>query len=239
MHRFFVDPTTISGKEVIIEDDKMLHQFLHVLRMKVGEELMIMDNLGHQYLAKIETLAKRKATLLITGELPAKPGMELEKEIYVYQAIPKNLAKFELVLQKCTELGAKGFFPLVTKRTEVHQLRNVPRMELIVKEAAEQCGGVTLPKLHETVKVAQLIGNAPDGLNLLAYEKENSVTLADLKTKLNKAKKVNIFIGPEGGWAEDEVSELTNAGFVSVKLGARILRTETAALAMVSAICLN
>lgn len=239
MHRFFIDPTKIAGKVAAIDDEKMLHQMMHVLRMKVGEEMMVMDNLGHQYLAKISELGKRRAQLELLGEVAVKPGVESAKNIFVYQAIPKNLAKFELVLQKCTELGAKGFFPLITKRTEMHNLRNVPRLEMIIKEAAEQCGAVSLPVLGKAVKVDQLLKDAPADLNLLAYEKEDSSTLKSLKPSIDKADVVNIFIGPEGGWTEEEVEALSKIGFVRVGLGARILRTETAALAMVSAICLT
>lgn len=199
---------------------------------------MVMDNSGKQYLAELIELNKRITTAKILEEIFVEEGLELKQAIFVYQAIPKNLAKLELVLQKCTELGVRGFYPLITKRTELHSLRNIPRLEAIIKEAAEQCGAVRLPLLSETVKIQQVIKRVPSGLNLVAYEKETATSLHDLNKKIKESERINIFIGPEGGFDETEIEELKKAGATSVALGKRILRTETAALAMVSAICL-
>lgn len=239
MHRFFIDPSAIKGKEVVLEDEKLLHQFLHVLRMKVGEQIVVIGSEGAENLAVIKSLSKRRADIEILEKLPFKSGLELENDIFVYQAIPKNLAKLELVLQKCTELGVRGFFPIITKRTELKTLRNVPRLEAIIKESAEQCGAVKLPSLGKILNMDDILENVPGGFNLLAYEKETETTLARVMPDIKKSKTINIFIGPEGGWDEKEIEQMKKAGFNSVGLGARILRTETAPIAIVSAICLS
>ncbi len=239
MHRFFIDPSAIKGKEVVLEDEKLLHQFLHVLRMKVGEQVVLIGTEGAENLAVIKSLNKRRAEMEVIEELPIKSSMELANDIFVYQAIPKNLAKLELVLQKCTELGVRGFFPIITKRTELRTLRNVPRLEAIIKESAEQCGAVKLPSLGKILSVDDILENVPGGFNLLAYEKETGNMLTNVMSDIKKSKTVNIFIGPEGGWDENEIELMKKAGFNSVGLGARILRTETAPIAIVSAICLS
>ncbi len=234
MHRFFLDKSLFQKDKVLIANKNIIHQINNVLRLKQNEEIICLDNSGYEFLVELEAINKNE----VQGKIIEKTKNQAEPEIkiHLYQALPKQMAKFELVLQKCTELGVKKIIPLITHYTERFHLANRERLERIIQEAAEQSGRGLLPALTEPMKFADLILNLKSEQNLIAYEKEDKLYLKDLCPKLDYSKEINLFIGSEGGFFQEEINEAKKNNFQTFSLGKLILRTETAALAAVSAI---
>jgi len=158
-------------------------------------------------------------------------------QVALYQAIPKKPALFELVVQKATELGVSEIFPLITERTENRRMSKFDRLQLIALEATEQCGRLKIPTIRHPVSLVGAIESMPNAY--MGYEYEKSHLLSDYASELNKAKSIQLIIGPEGGLTETEVSLAQSAGIKSFSLGPRILRTETAAIVSLGTMMLS
>jgi 16S rRNA (uracil1498-N3)-methyltransferase len=198
-----------------------------VLRLRKGEKVVIFDGSGSELVVELTLVSKGKVEWKVFEE--KQNESESKIKINLYQALPKNPEKFEMVLQKGTEVGVVRFVPLITARTERQSLNKVERLGRILKEAAEQSGRGIVPELCEIVEFGKVLKNVPEGLNVLAHlTGEKSLK----KVCENLGGIVNIFIGPEGGFTENEVSDAAKAGFEIVSLGKRILRAETAGVIM-------
>lgn len=230
MQHFFVDQD-ISGEHIVISDDELVHQIKNVLRFRVGDECVLLDGRGNKAFAEIETFDKRSFVLKVSKHekcvMPARA-------VRLYMALSKKPATFELVLQKATELGVSEIIPLVTARCQVSEIRNLPRLKLIIKEAAEQCERATLPSLCEVEKFDDVIyGYKKDNGVLLAGDaREYDFKLKDLKLKTNED--ISLIIGPEGGLTDEELFSIKSAGGKIFILGENVLRMETAAIAALS-----
>lgn len=231
LHRFFVEPKMLLGKPIILKDGETVHQLFRVLRKQVGDTVILLDNTGMEYEAKILKITPQEVVL----QHGAKQKCKGEPEIYIrlLQGIPKNPAKFEEVLRHGTEVGITEFYPLLTEHTEVPFLRKRERMMLILKEAAEQCERWKIPILGPETDFSQLLkGGLPAELQadvtLFAYAREKEILLSSLLPSLKKTKIINLIIGPEGGFSDHEVEMARERGFTLFGLGSRILRTETA-----------
>ena len=160
---------------------------------------------------------------------------ESRLSIDVYQAIPEK-ERFELVLQKLTELGAARIVPVETARSSTRAERDAVqakshRWPEVVLRAAKQCRRAMLPELFSTVILSDALSLANDAeLRLMLYEGEEGWTLTEALGRL-RPERVALLVGPEGGFADDEVAMARTAGFLPIALGPRILRTETAAIA--------
>lgn len=236
MNRFFLDNFSFQNEKLLISNKNIIHQINNVLRLKPNEQIICLDNSGFEFIVKLEAINKNE----IQGKIikKYKNQAEPEMEINVFQALPKQMNKFELIIQKGTELGVKKIIPLITRYTERFSFTNRDRLERIIKEAAEQSGRGVLPVLNEPIKFSDLILNLKSEQNLIAYEKEDKVYLKDFCQKLDYSRPINIFIGPEGGFSEEEITFAKQNNFQTFSLGKLILRTETAALAVVSRIIL-
>jgi len=228
MHRFFLPPDAFHGEQVVFPPD-IARQIRSVLRLHPGEEVLALDGRGAAFRVELTHVARGKAggrileRMLATGE-PAG-------ELILCQAISKG-ERFEWVLQKGTELGVTTFQPIITRRT----LRKQPgagrweRWRRIIREAAEQSGRGKLPRLLTPVSFADALANA-SGLGLLPTvfaQQSVGTALADASWP------VTLFVGPEGGFAPEEVTQARAAGVLPVTLGPRTLRTETAAIVLVT-----
>lgn len=237
MHRFFIPPENIHGNLVVFPE-LTIRQIRNVLRLKPGEQVTVLDNLGSSYLVRLETVNPEgvSATLLNKSPADGEPSIRLRLFFSITQR-----EKVEWILQKCTEIGVSAFFPFVStyslSREKGLDVSRIRRWEKIIQEAAEQCGRGRIPSLHEITSLQDAIKNASPKreINLLAWESEKELYLhelmAGLLPKLDAGKKVNVFIGPEGGFAEGEVAAMKKAGFTSFSMGRRIFRVETAAMA--------
>jgi 16S rRNA (uracil1498-N3)-methyltransferase len=198
-----------------------------VLRLRKGEKVVIFDGSGSELVVELTLVSKGKVEWKVLEE--KQNESESKIKINLHQALPKNPEKFEMVLQKGTEVGVVRFVPLITARTERQSLNKIERLKRILKEAAEQSGRGIVPELCEIVEFGKVLKNVPEGLNVLAHP-TGEKSLKEVCENLGGI--VNIFIGPEGGFTENEVSDAAKAGFEIVSLGKRILRAETAGVIM-------
>lgn len=238
MHRFFVPPHSIKESRVALRGT-IVHQIRDVLRMRPGDEIVLLDNSGFAYRTELVTIDRDT----VRGRVIEKWKLETEPQtrITLYQGLLKG-QKFEWVLQKGTEIGIVAFVPMLTARCVVSTVNEVSdarveRWERIVVEAAEQAGRAALPHLLPTTLFAHACEQAGrGGLALIPWEDEHSRGLREALSNVPKSKEINLFIGPEGGFAEEEIAVAQERGVIPVSLGPRILRAETAGLAAASAI---
>ena len=239
MQRFFVEPHQIDeGAHQIHILGRDVNHISNVLRMKQGEELWISDGGKKEYRCTIEDFSSDEVLLHII--YAQEPDYELPSRIYLFQGLPKA-DKMELIIQKAVELGAYEVIPVETKRCVVKldgkkAAKKVERWKQIAESAAKQSKRMLIPNVHEvlTFKEALKYAEAMD-IRLIPYElakgmQETKEILADIQP----GQSVGIFIGPEGGFEEKEVETAISEGAKPITLGKRILRTETAGLAILS-----
>ena len=239
MQRFFVEPHQIDeGAHQIQIIGSDVNHISNVLRMKQGEELWISDGGKKEYRCTIEDFSSDEVLLHII--YVQEPDYELPSRIYLFQGLPKA-DKMELIIQKAVELGAYEVIPVETKRCVVKldgkkATKKVERWKQIAESAAKQSKRMLIPNVHEvlTFKEALKYAEAMD-IRLIPYElakgmQETKEILADIQP----GQSVGIFIGPEGGFEEKEVETAISEGAKPITLGKRILRTETAGLAILS-----
>ena len=238
LHRFYINKEI--GKEVHINDKELLHQWLKVFRLKASDRVIVFNGGDSEYEGYFKILAKNEAVLVIDKERKVKKPTDIE--LYLFQSIIKK-DNFELVVEKCTEIGVAAFHPLISERSEKKDL-NIGRLNKIAKEAAEQSGKTKLPEIFNPEKLEKAISDFDGELFALDFEGEPlKSNLGCLPaqvghTSLAKtAKRVGILVGPEGGWSDNEKIWFDEKGIKSVSFGSQILRAETAAI-VVSALVL-
>lgn len=214
------------------------HQLQAVLRLQVGEQLVLLDGQGHAFQAELIMVTRKEATGRVLAEVPCPP--EPSAQVTLYQATLKA-DKFEWVLQKGTELGVSRFVPVISQRSIVRPaaavLNKYARWQAIIREAAEQCGRGRLPELLPPLEWSAAIQQA-QGIRLLPWEEQHTTALT-IKTALtspaynDNPKALALLIGPEGGIASEEAAAAQAQGWQWVSLGPRILRAETAAIASI------
>ncbi|GAP15531.1 RNA methyltransferase, RsmE family [Longilinea arvoryzae] len=233
-HRFFLPPELLKNDEFQFPDE-IGHQIARVLRLKSGAQVIALDNQGRQADIELIMVAPERVSGRVLQRLPARG--EPRTRLTLYLGLTQR-EKFEWMLQKCTEVGAAAFVPLVTQRSLVQDGREVERKrarwEAILREAAEQCGRGRIPALHPALNWAAALrsARAENDLTLVAWEGEHSLRLRDALANLKAAPapKLGMLIGPEGGLSEEEIAAGRAAGVQAVSLGERILRMETAAV---------
>ena len=235
MPKYFFKPQQLHGNTVQLYEETA-HHLLHVLRAREGEMIMLCDGAGTDYHATIEQINAKKLLLecKITRQSPSLT--EPPTKITLYQGLPKG-DKLETIIQKCVELGVYEIIPVVTSRSVArakNDTKKTIRYQRIAESAAGQSMRGIIPKINEPLNLtaaAQQLENAH--FSLVAYEEEKEYSLKSaLSQHLNK--NINLWIGPEGGFTKEEIDTLTALGAVTVTLGPRILRTETAAIAILA-----
>ncbi len=239
MHRFFVDGVNTQGDNIIITGDDVNH-IKNVLRLKSGDEILVGDGNGMDYQCRIEDIAQDMVTASVVDVF--KNAAELPVRITLFQGMPKS-DKLELIIQKAVELGAYEIVPVLTKRTVVKiddkkAGKKIDRYNGIAESAGKQSGRGIIPEVKPFMTFKQAIEYAKTlDMNLIPYEEAKGIeysreVIKDIKDK----KSLGIFIGPEGGFAKEEVDMAVAMGAKCITLGNRILRTETAGLAVLSII---
>lgn len=230
MHRFFLTPEDqIIGKSIKIFNNELVHQFSRVLRFNKNEKIILIND-NKEYISEIQEINKKYFELNI---LDIKES-EGEPSIYInlFFCLTKKLEKIELILEKGTEIGISEFTPLISERTERKVLGKIPRLNRIIKEAAEQSCRTRIPQLNEIISLKKIfektgIQQNEKELNLIPHPKAD-LCISNIE---ELPKKINIFIGPEGGFSENEINKfslLNNSKLVN--LGQRVLKTETASI---------
>lgn len=238
MYQFFVDPDQIDGHTVTITGTDVNH-IKNVLRMKAGEEIAVSNGMDNrEYRCAIESLEEERIVcrLLFVKE----DGLELPARIFLFQGLPKA-DKMEFIIQKSVELGVFEVIPVVTKRAVVKldakkAAAKHTRWNAIAEAAAKQSKRRIIPEVSECMSFKQAVEYARRmKLKLIPYElSEGMATTKHLIESVRSGWDVAVFIGPEGGFAEEEIALAKEAGILPVTLGKRILRTETAGLAVLS-----
>lgn len=240
MNRFFVDdPGAFSDRSVVITGEDVNH-VKNVLRLKENDELIVSDGRGRDYHCRISGITNEEVVADICDI--CDNFSELSTEITLFQGFPKG-DKMELIIQKTVELGVTRIVPVMTKRTVVKlddkkAKKKMERYNMIAESAAKQSGRGMIPEVTMPVSFAEAVSMAEKlDMNIIPYEEAEGVEYSRNIIKSIKGKKsLGIFIGPEGGFAREEVEKALDAGASAITLGHRILRTETAGMAVISII---
>jgi len=234
MNRFFVSKNCFHHDKVVLVDKDQTHQIRDVLRMSQGEHIIILDNEGLEYDVTLTKVRHQEVVGQIIAKRPA--WGEPTVQITLFQSLLTR-DKFELVLQKCTEVGVSAFVPVVTERSLVRDTSIKPekfaRLQKIITEAAEQSHRGRIPDLSQPITFEQLLSKLSDfDCRLIAWPADGTVTLQQALRSIGKGvpETVALLIGPEGGFSQKEVEQARDIGAIPVTLGPRILRTETAAI---------
>ncbi|HNY98025.1 MAG TPA: RsmE family RNA methyltransferase [Candidatus Pacearchaeota archaeon] len=230
VHRFFWEFDPRAGK-IEIPAGEIYNQIKNVLRLKISEKAEFFNEQGQSVMAK---LSEYRSGSIIFDIVSAPKKMAEEKEIILYCAILKK-DNFELVVQKATELGVSKIVPLVTRHTVKLDL-NRERLKKIIIEAAELSGRIQIPELSEKMDFsAALQRSRALDVRFFCNQGGKKITPHALQNK----RTVGIFIGPEGGWQEEEIAAAHKEGCYFVSLGKYVLRGETAAIVALALIINN
>lgn len=237
MQRFFVTPDQVGEDKIRIQGSDVNHM-KNVLRMRPGEEVMVSDGNNRQYRCRVEDYPDGEAVLAILEA--GLVDTELPSRIYLFQGLPKQ-EKMELIVQKAVELGVCQVIPVQTRRCVVKldakkAAKKVQRWQQIAESAAKQAGRGYIPAVSEvmTFQEALAFSEALD-IRLIPYELADGMEgTRKILDGIRPGQSVGIFIGPEGGFEKEEVSRAVEAGAMPITLGKRILRTETAGIAVLS-----
>jgi 16S rRNA (uracil1498-N3)-methyltransferase len=221
----------------VLEADEARH-LRDVLRLERGAEVFVFDGVGQEYRCEVKESARGLVRLNVVEEVEAaRPESPLDLELAV--ALLKG-EKFDLVVQKATELGARGIVPLITKQADVRLRderdgeRRVARWQRIALEASKQSGRAVVPVVSAPRLFASLVEANVGGerWRVMFSEREGQELLETIKNVPASAAAVTALVGPEGGWTDEEIRQARDAGWNIVTLGGRTLRAETAAIAV-------
>jgi 16S rRNA (uracil1498-N3)-methyltransferase len=229
MHRFFVNISQFHGDYCEIAGSDALH-ISRVLRLGRGEEIAVCDGFGGEYLGEITAVGER---IVVALKEKIQSTAEPACKVTLYQGLPKK-DKMDFIVQKCVELGIFAVQPVETARCVAKGVsaNKLERWRKIAMEAAKQSGRGIVPEVKEPLPFQEAIcGAGRHDLLIVCYENETERGLLQV---LDGQKDIGLLIGPEGGLERSEVEALVCAGAKTISLGRRILRTETAGMAVLS-----
>lgn len=238
MYQFFVSPEQVKGNRITIIGKDVNH-IKNVLRMKAGEELSVVCS-GQQkeYRCGIREFFEDRIELEL--RFIREDALELPCRVYLFQGLPKG-DKMEFVIQKCVELGVYEIIPVRTKRAvvkldEKKAAQKVARWQSIAEAAAKQSRRGVIPRIHEVLSFEQALSYAGNmDVRMIPYELAEGIdSVRRLIGSIQKGQSVAVFIGPEGGFAEEEIEAAVAQKIEAVSLGRRILRTETAGMTVLA-----
>lgn len=240
MRRFFTEPENISENTAVILEDAS--HITKVLRMNSGDEILIFDGTGYEYVARLTLVDKDRCEAEIISSYFSR--QEPEIKVTIYQGIPKS-DKMEGIIQKSVELGVHSIVPVQMDRCVSKldggkkQAEKLKRWNKISVEAAKQCGRGILPQIEEPLSFKEAISKmTKNGLAIMPYEVlagEDNSTLKNILSSTAE-KEFSVIIGPEGGFSDSEAALAKDMGIHLVGLGPRILRTETVSSAILAII---
>lgn len=236
MPSFYVSPEDVTEDSIRIVGDEANHA-IRVAHHRVGDTICAIDGLGGWYRVTVTGTNGGELSGLIVER--RRNAGERSSTLILAQALVKR-GRFDLTVEKCTELGAAVILPMVTERTvvEADSPQRLLRWQRIGKAAAKQCGRSVFPEIREPAELASILSEYADqcGIVAAAYEQEHEVRLGDIARQASRTpgRSACILIGPEGGLTDTEVGRVREAGGLTFTLGPGILRTETAAIAATS-----
>ncbi|MDD5434065.1 MAG: 16S rRNA (uracil(1498)-N(3))-methyltransferase [Nitrospira sp.] len=236
MSNFFIKNTCIKEDNIEISGE-VFHHLRDSLRIKNGEKIFCVDEDRIRYTVTVREIRKD----LLVGEIIKKEERKSVPPLYInlVQSIPKG-PKFDVIIQKATELGVNTISPVISERSVVRLEKErsdekLRRWNRIALEAAQQSDRRDIPDIASPVSLRDFLSSYKKGdMNLLLWEGEKRQGIKDVLTNSGDVKSINVIIGPEGGFSDNEAGLAVSAGFISVSLGELILRTETAPIAVLS-----
>lgn len=239
LRRFFVAPGALRARNVTLGPE-LAHRLSRVLRLKRGDHVILSAGGPKDHEVQFTALSPHAATAVVIAE--RQPPPEPHVKLVLYQSLIRA-NRFDLALEKGTEIGVSRFVPIVTARSLIQpedepSMARAERWKRIIVEAAEQCHRGRLPEIEGPMSFEDALRQA-SGLKLLPWEEERRQRLgAYLRSLPSRPETVSLFIGPEGGFENSEVEMARGGGAVPVSLGQRVLRSETAGI-VASAIVLE
>ncbi|MDP2943077.1 MAG: 16S rRNA (uracil(1498)-N(3))-methyltransferase [Candidatus Omnitrophota bacterium] len=236
MSRFYASPDSVSEGKIILRG-REAHHARDVMRLRAGDEITVFDGTGKEYSGIIDKILKEQIIIKINKTFEKKAD---DRRLALVQAIPK-LNKMDVIVEKATELGVERIIPVITARTIVQTDKSraglrAERWMKIAVMASKQCGRVTVPEINEIIRFE-------DSLSFVkGYELAVIPCLCEgtesIRTVLkeSRARSAIAFIGPEGDFTEDEVKAARSKGVIPVSLGREVLRSDTAAISVLSVI---
>lgn len=243
MQRFFVPPETLVATDrgasererTAMLTGKEFHYLSRVRRLKLGDRLPACTIDGSRYLMTVTNIGRDhlQVSLLLTDERKSVPPLPLN----FAQAVVKPLA-MDLIIRQATELGVVSIVPVITERSAPSRYAQprLPRWQRIARNATQQCGREQLPAIEEPRILANLLSAIPvSASKLLFHPPEVTATPIDLPPMLDPTTQIWVLVGPEGGFSNQELERIASAGFRRCALGTTVLRSETAAVAAITA----
>lgn len=235
-HRFFLPPGSIGMVGVLFPPDAA-QQIRRVLRLRPGDKVSVLDGEGWEYTVNLEQVSSDKVWGRLEDRLPA--GGESLLKITLYLSLTQR-EKFEWALQKCTEVGVSAFVPVISNRTLARDrnqaLKKMERWARILKEAAEQSGRGLIPHITAPLSLEeafQQTANRPLAAAFLWEKAQEPLLyrwLREREEEIRRVQELALFVGPEGGYTDEEAAQASECGITLITLGERILRMETAAV---------
>jgi 16S rRNA (uracil1498-N3)-methyltransferase len=228
MRRFYAPAESFAGNKLELDENETRH-LRDVLRLRAGDEVNVFDGEGREFLCRIETVGKRKTALSVVRETAAD-APESPLKLTLAAAVLKG-EKFDWVIQKAVELGVSALIPIETRRGDVKISdpgKKLERWRRITLEATKQCGRAKLMSICGPVPFNTLFGEQMPPGTALMFSERGGGSLMDIK----RAGEIVFITGPEGGWTDQEIDDARRGGVEVVTLGGRIMRAETAAIAI-------
>lgn len=240
MYNFFIDEIEFNSQSPTLSGADFNH-VKNVLRFKVGDRFSVSNN-GKSNLCEITAFENERVLLKVIEKDFMDTSLPIK--ICLFQGLPKQ-EKLELIIQKAVELGAEEIVPVEMKRSVVKiedkkKKAKTERWQAISESAAKQCKRQLVPKIHDILSVPSAIEYAKSFTHVLVpYECENGmIATKEALSKIKSGDSVAVFIGPEGGFDDKEIALLKDMGAITISLGKRILRTETASITALSMLML-
>ncbi len=241
MHQFFVEDENIGSEYITITGTDVNH-IGNVLRMKTGEKIRVSNGQGRDFFGTIDSISPEQVTVKITEEEAA--GTELLNKIYLFQALPKG-ERMEYVIQKAVELGVYEIIPVsmkycVVKLDDKKAKKKQERWQAIAESAAKQAKRSLIPKIKSVMNYKEAVAYAKQcEVCLVPYENERGMQATrEALDGIQTGKSISVIIGPEGGFSKEEI-DYVREDMQVISLGKRILRTDTAAIAVMSMLMLE
>lgn len=240
--RFYAPPIAFSqdGQSATLSADETRH-LRDVLRLRMGDEAYVFDGEGKEFRGSVSDTDRSSSVIRIIEEAqPLSPESPLNLTLAV--ALLKG-EKFDVVVQKATELGAGCVVPLITSRADVRihnpedAQKKQARWQRIALEATKQCGRAKLMKIDPPISFAEFVARPPVNLAVsdelcLMFSEREGISLANAIDSIEQPSSVKAIVGSEGGWTDEEIQQASTAQWKVVTLGGRTLRAETAAIAV-------
>jgi len=234
LHRFYINQEVGAQKELKIESPEFVHQVHSVFRLKSGDEVIVFDGSGSDFLCRVMDFDKK--SMILSVESAEKSRYMPSRKVVLCASVVKK-DNFEWIVEKATELGVSEIIPVISERSEKKNL-NMDRLKKISIEASEQSGRGSVPHIGGIKKLEEVINEIKnEGLeikNVIAFHTESTIFAKDFIKDIGSDEKIAILIGSEGGYSADEIDIFIKNGIPVVTLGDQVLRAETAVITSLS-----